>query len=283
MSSQTETNEPDARKAVGAHRLPKDMAVPDVDPLARNGRRRTPSEEARTLLAAGSTGTLATLSDDGTPWASLVTYGQLEDGSPVLLLSTLAEHGRNLLERRQASLMVADPTHEGDALAGGRVTLAGEMVRPGDHPLGERAREAHLAAVPSATTYVDFEDFSLWVLSVERARWVGGYGRMDTAYADDYAAAEPDPVHAGAPYAVRHLNDDHSDALLEMARRLGGKAEATEANCVGADRYGLDLTVHVPGGREAVRVNFAEPVEAADGLRQATVELARRAREATPA
>jgi len=283
LSSQIDTDESAARKAVGAHRLPDGMAAPEVDPLARNGRRRTPSEEARTLLAAGTTGTLATLSDDGTPWASLVTYGQLDDGSPVLLLSTLAEHGRNLLERRQASLMVADPTHEGDALAGGRVTLAGEMVRPEDHPLGDAAREAHLAAVPSATTYVDFEDFSLWILSVERARWVGGYGRMDTAYADDYAAAEPDPVHGGAAYAVRHLNEDHADALLEMARRLGGKEEASQATCAGADRYGLDLTVHVPGGREAVRVNFAEPVEASDGLREATVELARRARETAPA
>jgi hypothetical protein len=283
LSSQTETSEHDARKVVGAHSLPSGMAAPDVAPLARNGRRRTPSEEARTLVAASSTGTLATLSDDGTPWASLVTYGQLDDGSPVLLLSTLAEHGRNLLARHQASLMVADPTHEGDALAGGRVTLAGHMVRPDEHPLGSGAREAHLAAVPSATTYVDFEDFSLWILTVERARWVGGYGRMDTALAEDYAQAEPDPVHSGAAYAVRHLNEDHADSLLEMARSLGGKEQASAASCAGADRYGLDLTVHVPGGREAVRIEFAEPVGAPDGLREATVELARRAREATPA
>jgi len=281
LPSQTETRL--AREVVGAHRLPDGVAVPDVDPLARNGRRRTPAEEARTLLASTSSGTLATLSDDGTPWASLVTFGLLEDGSPVFCLSTLAEHGRNLLERQQASLMVADPTHEGDTLAGGRVTLAGEMVRPAEHPLGDSAREAHLAAVPSAEGYLDFEDFSLWILSVERARWVGGYGRMDTAYAEAYATAEADPVHAGAAYAVRHLNEDHSDALLEMARSLGGKRDASEATCAAADRYGLDLTVHVPGGREAVRVNFAEPVDAHDGLREATVELARRARQASSA
>ena len=281
MSSQTETRP--AREVVGAHRLPDGVAVPDVDPLARNGRRRTPAEEARTLLASTSAGTLATLSDDGTPWASLVTFGLLEDGSPVFCLSTLAEHGRNLLERRRVSLMVADPTHEGDTLAGGRVTLAGTMVRPDEHPLGGVARKAHLAAIPSAETYVDFEDFSLWVLEVERARWVGGYGRMDTAHAEDYAAAAADPVHAGAAYAVRHLNEDHSDALLEMARNLGGKGGATAATCAGADRYGLDLTVQLPDGREAIRVNFAKPVEAPDGLREATVELARRARESTTA
>jgi putative heme iron utilization protein len=268
VSSKTETAPRDAKAVVGAHDLPSGVAVPDVAPLARNGRRRTPAEEARTLVAANGSGTLATLSEDGTPWASLVTYGTLSDGSPVLLLSTLAEHGRNLLENRQASLMVQDPNHEGEPLAGGRVTLAGRTVRPDEHPLGEEARRVHLEAVPSAEMYADFNDFSFWILEVDRARWVGGYGRMDTTYTEDYAAAEPDPVHAAAAHAVSHLNEDHSDALLDMARVLAEMPDATAAECVFADRYGLDLTITEPSGRQT------EP----DGLRAATVELAHRAR-----
>lgn len=278
MSSQTETAPRDTKAVVGAHDLPSGVAVPDVAPLARNGRRRTPAEEARTLVAANGSGTLATLSEDGTPWASLVTYGTLSDGSPVLLLSTLAEHGRNLLENRQASLMVQDPNHEGEPLAGGRVTLAGRTVRPEEHPLGEDARQVHLEAVPSAEMYADFNDFSFWILEVERARWVGGYGRMDTTYTEDYSAAEPDPVHAAAGHAVSHLNEDHADALLDMARSLAGLKEATAAECVFADRYGLDLTITEPSGRQGVRIEFAEPVNEPDGLRAATVELAHRAR-----
>ena len=278
MSSQTETAPRDAKAVVGAHDLPDGVAVPDVAPLARNGRRRTPAEESRTLVAASGSGTLATLSSDGTPWASLVTYGILEDGSPVLLLSTLAEHGRNLLENRQASLMVQDPTHEGEPLAGGRVTLAGKAVRPDEHPLGEDARRVHIEAVPSAEMYADFNDFSFWILQVDRVRWVGGYGRMDTTYAEEYSVAEPDPVHPAAAHAVRHLNEDHSDALLDMARSLAGLPEATSAECVAADRYGLDLTVTEPSGRQGIRVEFADPVTEPDGLRAATVELANRAR-----
>lgn len=278
MSSQTETAPRDPRAVVGSHDLPDGVAVPDVAPLARNGRRRTPAEEARTLVAANASGTLATLSEDGTPWASLVTYGVLDDGSPVLLLSTLAEHGRNLLENRQASLMVQDPNHEGEPLAGGRVTLAGRAVRPEEHPLGEDARRVHLEAVPSAEMYADFNDFSFWILEVDRARWVGGYGRMDTTYTEDYSAAEPDPVHPAAAHAVSHMNEDHSDALLDMARSLAGLPEATSAECVFADRYGLDLTITDPSGRQGVRIEFAEPVTEPDGLRAATVELARRAR-----
>jgi putative heme iron utilization protein len=236
-------------------------------------RRRSPAEEARTLVAGGAQGTLGTLSGDGGPWASLVAYGVLEDGDPVLCLSRLAEHGRNVLADPRASLLVAEPGAGGDPLALGRVTLAGR-VRPGD----AAAREAYLDGVPSGSVYVDFGDFDLWVLGVERVRWVGGYGRMASADAADYAAARPDPVASSALDAVRHLNDDHADALLDMARALAGHPDATAAVCTGADRYGLDLTVTTPRGVAAARVGFAEPAQDRGGLRAATVELARRAR-----
>jgi putative heme iron utilization protein len=132
--------------------------------------------------------------------------------------------------------------------------------------------------VPSGEVYVDFGDFTLWVLRVERVRWVGGYGRMASASAEEYAAAEPDPVAGAAPGAVAHLNDDHADALLEMARALAGHPDATAATCTSADRYGLDLTVHTPRGVAPARLGFAVPCGAPSDLRGATVELARRAR-----
>jgi putative heme iron utilization protein len=236
-------------------------------------RRTTAAEEARTLLAGAAQGTLATLSQDGGPWASLVAYGLLADGNPVLCLSKLAEHGRNVHADPRASLMVAAPVAGGDPLAAGRVTLAGR-VRPG----AAAARDAYLAGVPSGRVYVDFGDFDLWVLAVERVRWVGGYGRMASATAEDYAAAEPDPVAPHAAGAVAHLNDDHAEALLDMARALTGHPDATSATCTGADRYGLDLTVHTPRGVAVARAGFAETVTDPGGLRAATVELARRAR-----
>jgi putative heme iron utilization protein len=279
LSAPTQTD-PNAAAVVGAHDLPDGVAVPTVSPTARNGKRRSPAEEARTLVASTTSGTLATLSDDGTPWASLVTFGVMDDGSPVLCLSTLAEHARNLEKNRQASLMVADPNHTGEVLAGGRVTLAGRVRRSDEHPDEQSAREAHLEAVPSAAMYADFNDFSFWVLEVERARWVGGYGRMDTALAPDYATAEPDPVEPQALDAVTHLNEDHADALLIMARAFSEFPDSSEARCVRADRYGLDLELETPEGTRASRVNFAERINSPGGLRAATVDLARRARQA---
>ena len=113
---------------------------------------------------------------------------------------------------------------------------------------------------------------------MRRVRWVGGYGRMDSATADDYAAASPDPIRPAAAGAVAHLNDDHADALLAMTRAFGGFPDATAARCTGADRYGLDLHVETPRGQAVTRVGYPQPLDGIDELRSATVELTRRAR-----
>lgn len=87
-----------------------------------------------------------------------------------------------------------------------------------------------------------------------------------------------DPVSEGAERAIDHLNDDHDDALLEMAQALGGRPEATAARCVDADRTGLDLIVQTADGEAGVRVDYEEPIEGPGGLRKATVKLAQKAR-----
>ncbi len=239
--------------------------------------RPSAAEEARTIAASTNVGTLASLTADGDPWASFVTYGLL-GGAPVLCVSNLAEHGRNLAGDQRASLSVVAPATEGDPLANGRITLAGVVAKPsGDEHVA--ARQAHLDAVPAAKYYVDYADFTLWVLRVQRVRWVGGYGRMDSATAEDYAAAQPDPVKPSAAGAVGHLNADHAAALTAMARTLGGYPDTQHATCTGADRYGLDLRVTTDRGVAYTRVGYAAPIDSIDELRSATVELARRARQ----
>jgi putative heme iron utilization protein len=248
----------------------------DVVTLA-DPRRRTPAEEARTLLAMAGGGTLATLSEDGGPWASLVAVAALGDGAPVLVVSTLAEHGRNLLRDPRASLVVVEPSAGEDALRHGRVTLSGRAEQPSGSE-ERRARDAFEAAVPSSAEYIAFGDFRIWVLRVERARWVGGFGRMATVTSDAYGAAEPDPVAPVARSAIEHLNADHAGALLEIARAIAGHTDARAATCAQIDRYGMDLEIDTPRERVVARVGFARPCTRRDGLREATVELARRAR-----
>jgi putative heme iron utilization protein len=228
-------------------------------------------------VAGAQQGVLASLSEDGAPWGSVVTFGPLDDGAPVLLVSLMAEHTRNLLADPRASLVVAEPPNEENPLDRGRVTLAGRVREPQGEERAA-ARAAHLAAMPSAELYVDFDDFRLFVLGVKRVRWVGGYGRMDAADAAAYAAARPDPVAPHAPGAVAHLNADHADALLELARRLAGHPDATEARCTGVDRYGIDLAVTTPRGGTWARLGWAERLDDPGGLRAASVALVHRAR-----
>jgi heme iron utilization protein len=154
------------------------------------------------------------------------------------------------------------------------------MQRPADAASVAAARGAHLHAVPAASTYIDFSDFSLWVLHIDRVRWVGGYGRMDSASGPAYAAARPDPVASGAGAAVAHLNADHAHALLEIAQALGGYPDATAATCSGVDRYGIDLALDTARGRAPARVAFSTPLAGRGQLRAASVDLVQRARAA---
>jgi putative heme iron utilization protein len=247
--------------------------------------RRTTGEEARTLVHGTTLATLATLAVDppGHPFGSLVTYGVLDDdGTPVLFLSTLAEHTRNLMADPRASLLVAAAPSDGggDALADGRVTLLGEAERlAADDARKDAAQQAYLAANPGAAGYLGLGDFSFWLLQVRSLRWVGGFGRMAWCDVAEYAAARPDPTAAIAASAVEHLNDDHADALLAAARAFTGHADATAARATGVDRYGVDLDIDTPAGRVSGRAPFDPPVENAAGLRAAAVALTRAARE----
>lgn len=87
-----------------------------------------------------------------------------------------------------------------------------------------------------------------------------------------------DPVSRGAAGAIAHLNEDHADALLDMARALGGCPGASAARCVDADTTGLDLIAETTAGEASVRVDYDEPIAEPAGLRKATVKLAHRAR-----
>ncbi|BBZ09465.1 pyridoxamine 5'-phosphate oxidase [Mycolicibacterium doricum] len=253
--------------------------APSVPPPLRpaaDAVRPSAAEESRTIAASANTATLATLTADGDPWASFVTYGLL-DGAPVLCVSDLAEHGRNLAADPRASVAIVAPSSASDPLSNGRVTLAGVVERPiGDEP--HAAREAHLAAVPAAKYYIDYSDFTVWVLRVRRVRWVGGYGRMGSCSGADYSAAEADPVALQAAGAVAHLNADHAESLLAMARVLGGYLDATTASCTRADRYGLDLRLETERGIAYTRVGYAAPLSSPAELRSAAVELTQRAR-----
>jgi heme iron utilization protein len=242
----------------------------------------THAERCRTLVHQARSASLATIArePDGFPYASLVTIAFDAAGRPLLLLSTLAEHTRNLLARGEASVLVTEPLDAHDQpLAVGRVTILGVCAAVANEEKSA-VRETFLAQQPSSSYYVDFKDFAFYRLEPSSLRYVGGFGRMSWVTADDYRVAEPDPLAASAAGILTHMNDDHAEAVLAYARVLAAVPEASSATMTAVDRYGFELALITPEGPRAVRLAFDAPVATNDEVRRAMVALVKRAREA---
>src|SRR5688572_21882280 len=159
----------------------------------------THAERARTLMASTTTGSMATMAagEDGYPFGSIVTYALDPSGRPLLCLSDIAEHTRNLKADPKTSIMVIEQAdRDTDQLALGRVTLMGEVTAV---PENERTDvdQAYRAAHPQAY-YAEFDDFRYYRMEVKSVRYVGGFGHMSWVTNDAYTAADPDPLRPHA-------------------------------------------------------------------------------------
>jgi putative heme iron utilization protein len=244
----------------------------------------THAERCRTLVAAARSATLCSIARDpaGYPYGSLVTLAIDGKGRPLLLLSTLAEHTQNLAARADASILVTEPLGQhAQPLALGRVTLLGPCQRIEQGDDRDEARRVFLAAQPDAASYVDFKDFAFHRLEPLALRYVGGFGRMSWVTAEQYRDALPDPLAATAAGILKHMNEDHADALVAYAKGLSRIADTTAATMTAVDRYGFEMAVTTPSGPRATRIGFDRPVDTPETVRGTMVELVKRARAAT--
>jgi heme iron utilization protein len=239
----------------------------------------TPShaERARTLLDGISVGTLCTLALEpkGYPYGSFTTFA-LDGGSPVFLISELAEHTKNLRADPRASLLAAE-SHAADPLANGRVTLVGRCS-PVTGAHRARASQAYLARHPGAAYYADFKDFAFWSLDVTHVRYIGGYGRMSWIDTADWLGAEPDPIAREAEAILEHMNRDHSDALPLYCRAFSRASDVQSASMTSIDRLGFEMSALTPEGPRPIRLAFARPIASKLDARQALVQLLKDAR-----
>lgn len=221
--------------------------------------------EARRLLRRAPIGTLATLNrDGGTPYASLANIATDQAGAPVIMVSTLAWHTRNLMADGRASLLAAELPAAGDALTGARVTIMGRFVRDDDPAL----RRRYLARHPAAAGYAGFGDFAFWRLLPERVHAVAGFGRIETMAADELLLCNSE-MPALEESAVQHMNDDHAAAVRRLAQAHGGDANAPW-RMMAVDGDGADLAA----GNLTIRIEFPEPVSDATTLRSVLASLA---------
>jgi len=230
-----------------------------------------PSRATRKLMRESRSGALATLvPGTGAPYCSLVNVASAADGAPLLLISKLALHTRNLAADQRVSLML-DERKDFDPLQGARVTVSGRAHVTTD----ENDRRRYLARQPESKMFADFPDFSFYRVEIESAHLVAGFGRIvDLEPADiltEVTGAEE--ILAAEASAVTHMNEDHADAARLYATRLLGAADG-DWRCVGFNPDGVELQ----NGRTALWLPFPARLNAAGELRMALKQLAETAR-----
>ncbi len=243
-------------------------AAPARDP--RQDPSFDPIGESKRLLRSIRTATLATLTEAGAPFATLTAIATDYDGTPILLISKLAHHTRNLERDGRCSLLLAQGGR-GDPMAHPRLTLMARAART----QSREARERFLRRNPKAQLYADFPDFSFWRAEIEAVHLNGGFARAadfgpahlltDVGVAQALIAAEAD--------ILDHINADHPDALSLYAEKLAG-ATPGQWRASGIDPEGLDLV----NGDATARVAFPTAIHTPAQAREILVELARLAR-----
>lgn len=220
------------------------------------------------LLHEARHGTLATLEEGGAPYASLVAVAPDQDGTPVLFLSELARHTRNIARETRVCLLVFSPSD--DPLAAPRASLMGRMSPAPD----AESRARFLAWHPDAAVYADFSDFSVFRLAVEEVHLVEGFGRISTLPGAAALPAYSQAVRAAEADIVAHMNAEHSDAIALYAQVL--LLEQGEGwRMLALDPSGCDLG----DGRRVRRLDFPAPAISVAAVREVLVALAKSARK----
>ncbi len=236
------------------------------------------AERVRTLFSMASVATLSTMSKKlaGFPFGSLMPYALDAAGRPLFLISNMAMHTHNLKADARASLFCGPAGAEDDPLGAARATLVGTVEPAPEHELPE-VRELYLARHEKSRYWVDFADFGFFRLQPLEIYYVGGFGVMGWVPAPEYEAARPDPLAAVAAGILAHMNADHGQALLTLARVHTG-IEATGAAMTGVDRLGFGLRLTTADGMKGARVNFLREATTAAEARAVLVEMVKAAR-----
>jgi putative heme iron utilization protein len=209
----------------------------------------------------------------GDPYCSLVNVAPDADGAPILLISALALHTKNILADRRVSLML-DERREGDPLEGARIMLAGDALRATEHEQS-RLRRRYLAFHPSAEDFAGFADFSFFRIAPTGLHLVAGFGRIvdlpPERFLTDVSAAQA--LVESEPEIVAHMNEDHRDTMNLYAVNLLAASKG-DWRCVACDPDGIDLA----NDGQYLRLPFPQRVADPGALRSALKDLAALAR-----
>jgi len=225
--------------------------------------------EARRFVRGQRNGVLSTLSRrlEGYPFGSVTPFICDHAGRPVILISTLAEHTRNIDADPRVSLIVQPFSEDMQEVA--RLTIIGQARRLEDKDgLGPR----YLRHFPKAETYFAMHDFHFYCIEPLRIRYIGGFGKIHWLEPSAYLS-EPGTLPEIETGILAHMNRDHSDSLSDYCRHFLG-FEGAGAELIGIDPDGMDLHL----GERFYRINFPGSVFDAASARETLVTMAKECR-----
>ncbi len=229
------------------------------------------AREARLMLRAHRYGVLSTHSKkfDGYPFGSITPYLVDHDGSLLILISTLAEHTKNILNDPRVSIITHDQRHPHIQTQGRVTVLANAELEPDREQAGLR----YLRYFPEATSYFAMHDFSFYRIRPMAIRYIGGFGRIHWVDMENYAAQRCALIDEESG-VIAHMNSDHQDTMRNYCNH-SHKYSALDVEMVGMDIDGFD----VRADDQVLRFDFPEPVTDALQARKALVEMARLAKQ----
>ena len=237
------------------------------------------STEARKFLRSTHSGILSTHSArlEGYPFGSIAPFVLDHGCQPVILISNIAEHTKNIALNPKVSLLVFAA---GDDLqANARLTLLGEAVKIfKDEDADLRTR--YLRYLPQAASYFDMHDFAFYRIHIHQARYIGGFGKMSWLSDADLFS---DITDSGALLAsqetaiIEHMNADHAENLINYCKHFHN-VDATQVQMLGLDCDGFDVEATVNNNTTMLRFDFEAQINDAQSARAALVAMAKAAR-----
>ncbi|EOA33106.1 hypothetical protein CARUB_v10016444mg [Capsella rubella] len=235
--------------------------------------RLSPVEEIRTVLNGSLCGMLSTFSQkyEGYPSGSMVDFACDADGSPILAVSSLAVHTKDLLANPKCSLLIARDPEDRTGL---RITLHGDAVLVSEKDQAA-VRSAYLAKHPNAF-WVDFGDFSLMRIEPKVVRYVSG---VATAFLgsgefskEEFQAAKVDPIAQYAKPVMSHMNKDHEEDTIAIVHNITS-IPVESALMLDLDSLGFNVKATLQGNSFKLRVPFPRRAQDRKDVKTLIVEM----------
>lgn len=236
------------------------------------------TSEARKFLRSTHSGLLSTISSkfDGYPFGSVAPFVLGHDCQPVILISSIAEHTKNIVNDSKVSLLVFAGAE--DLQANARLTLLGEAVKIEKNDADLKAR--YLRYLPQAASYFDMHDFAFYRINISQVRYIGGFGKMSWMPSSELLAlsqADNNLLASQESSIIEHMNTDHVDSLIAYCKHYH-QLNVSSAQILGIDSDGFDVKASWENHSGILRFYFDQPIHDALSARAALVQMSKLAK-----